>query len=401
MRCTVLFILTSVALHGCASFTTFHKDIGEPVTGYSMDAKQRLLLVNNITTLGKNGTQEKVRRVCAEPSPDALSALGASVGASIISDVGATKQLAAALGESSASIGLRTTSIQLMRDAMYRACEAYLSGGIDDGYYASLQAHSQTLIVGLLAIEQLTGAVQAQQVKLTTDSSAGGLPDVAAEVDKLVEAKKATLAQQQQVDQATDKKTAADKTVTDKNVELTKAKADAKTPAADIAKLESDLKDLQTAATQANVALKAQTDLLKILQDAQKQTQEAFDLARTRVRASVRSGGEFSQQQTKGAISDKTAAALADSVAKIVSTVVGTGEEQFRCLNLVSRPVKGDLTPLQWDLFGRLCQTVALKAEDEQKTKAIENEAYRALLKNLPQLSIQEQQRILQQKRLE
>ena len=116
---------TALALNGCAYLTTYQNGLGNPETGVSMDAKQRMLIVNKV------GDQ---RRMCAEPSPDALSALGASLGGSLLSNSGATAQLAAALGESSSSIGLRTTSIQLMRDAMYRACEAYVSGGIDVQY---------------------------------------------------------------------------------------------------------------------------------------------------------------------------------------------------------------------------------------------------------------------------
>ena len=368
--------MVTIGLQGCAYLTTYQKNVGEPTTGVAMDAKQRLLLVNDVP--GRNGGP-KVRRMCAEPSPDALSALGASVGASIISDVGATKQLAAALGESTASIGLRTTSIQLMRDAMYRACDAYLSGGIDDGYYASLQAHSQTLIVGLLAIEQLTGAVQAQQVKLTTDSSAGGLPDVVSETDNLVQAKKATFAQKDLVDQATQKKSASDKDVADKQVELARAKANAQTPTADITTLEDELKGRTTAAADAATGLKSQTGLLRIEEEAEQLAQQSFDLARTRVRATVRSAGEFSQQQTKGNMSAETAKALADSVSQIVRDVVGTGEENFRCLNLMSRPIDG-LSAEQWGALIGLCNTAAKAAADAQITKAAENASYRSKL---------------------
>jgi hypothetical protein len=138
-------------LTGCAHFTHYQANIGDPEVGVSMGAKQRVVLMN------KHGTDPK--RICAEPSPYALSALGASLSGSLV-DPTSSKQLAAALGESSASIGLRTTSIQLMRDAMYRACEAYMSHGITEDTYADLQGHAQTLIVGLLAIEQLTSRSQ-------------------------------------------------------------------------------------------------------------------------------------------------------------------------------------------------------------------------------------------------
>jgi len=67
-----------------------------------------------------------------------LSAYGASLSGTFAKSSTEQAQLAAALAEQSGSISLRTQSIQLMRDAMYRACEAYLSGGISEGEFYSL-----------------------------------------------------------------------------------------------------------------------------------------------------------------------------------------------------------------------------------------------------------------------
>jgi hypothetical protein len=77
-------------------------------------------------------------------------------------------ELSAALQQSAAFVGLRTTSIQLLRDFGYRLCEAYLSGAISEGQYDLLMRRFQKNVVALLAIEQLTGAVKSPPLVLTS-----------------------------------------------------------------------------------------------------------------------------------------------------------------------------------------------------------------------------------------
>jgi len=81
-------------------------------------------------------------------------------------------ELSAALQQSAAFVGLRTSSIQLLRDFGYRLCEAYLSGAIEPGQYDLLMRRFQKNVVALLAIEQLTGAVKAPPVILTSRGTA-------------------------------------------------------------------------------------------------------------------------------------------------------------------------------------------------------------------------------------
>lgn len=347
---------------GCAYLTTYQADLGSPSTGVSLDAKQRVVLVR--------GSGE-TRRVCAEPSPDALSALGASLGASILGENSSTKQIAAALGETSASIGLRTTSIQLMRDAMYRACEAYLSGGITAQEYADLQGHSQTLVVGLLAIEQLTGAVQAQQVAVVSNAAAGGVPDVATEAENLTQAKKATLEQQQLADAATEKRVSAEQAVKSKQGEIDAAKGNAATKPEDLAKLESALSSLNEMASGAAKEEQKQVALLDIQRQAEAIAQQAFDLARTRVRATVSGDAKFSQL-TRGSMSEKMASIVATAIENIVKSVVAQSVESQKCVNLMSRPLT-DISRSQFETLVSLCEGIA----DKQK---LSNETSRKLL---------------------
>jgi hypothetical protein len=134
---------------GCADFTTFKQRAALDETSYSLDAKQRVVL----SFERANGLGRTTRYVCAEPSPDALSALAASgaLEAQVAGQGGGAAS--ASLNEAVASIGLRTQTIQLLRDGLYRACEAYLNGAIDEfGYALLLNKYDETMI-SLLALE--------------------------------------------------------------------------------------------------------------------------------------------------------------------------------------------------------------------------------------------------------
>jgi hypothetical protein len=125
-----------------------------------IDAKQRAISsVRNIN--------------CAEPSPDALSALAASQGANVNTGKGASAAESFAIAEAAGSIGLRTQSIQLLRDSMFRVCESYQNNELSPFMVQLLHQRFQTTMVSVLAIEQLTGAVRAPGVVLGGSSSVG------------------------------------------------------------------------------------------------------------------------------------------------------------------------------------------------------------------------------------
>jgi len=129
----------------------------------SVDAKQRLAFIRT--------TDKGLSSICSEPSPDALSSIvsGITLGGE---KAGTAINLALSNSESAASIGLRTQSIQLLRDGMYRICEAYHSGKLKDTQVEALLKRYQDTMIAILAIESLTGAVQASQVTLTGKSRA-------------------------------------------------------------------------------------------------------------------------------------------------------------------------------------------------------------------------------------
>ncbi len=303
-------------------------------------------------------TTTKQRRTCAEPSPDALAAISASVGGSFITDPASSKQLAAALGESASNIGLRTTSIQLMRDAMYRVCEAYLSGGIDQEQYADLQAHSQSLIVGLLAIEQLTSAVVARQGSITTSAAAGGLPEVSDSADALSKAKKKTADQKVVLDKAAAARGAAEDAVKAKKAALDAIDA---SETDKVATAERELKEVTEKVQPLKEAESAADAQLAVFKLAEETAQKVFDVARSRIDAKVSGTASFVDGEKRGAsaeTSKENAAVIAPSVALIVTSVMQQSVIAQKCLNLMSKPL-GPLREAQVTVLTAHCARVA------------------------------------------
>ena len=170
LRNSLVLVVSVAVLSACANLNTINRSTSLPKSGGAsgkaihLDIQQRLVLVNEFGSF------------CSEPSPDALAAYAAALGVGG-SSLGAGAESAAGGAQSSAaSVGLRTQSITLMRDALYRMCEAYANGAVGTAQVAALLSRSQDLTAVILAVEQLTGAVAANQAALvsstTADSSA-------------------------------------------------------------------------------------------------------------------------------------------------------------------------------------------------------------------------------------
>ena len=152
MRTQIVTSLVMVSLAGCANLLTIERRSALPRHGTAihLDAPQRIAYA------------DKFGHVCAEPSPDALQAYASAFGASIASPGRDAVSLSNALSADSTGIGLRTQSITLMRDMLYRICEAQHNKAIGPDDTIQLLQRSQDLSPGILAIEQLTGAIVAR-----------------------------------------------------------------------------------------------------------------------------------------------------------------------------------------------------------------------------------------------
>jgi chromosome segregation ATPase len=234
-----------------------------------------------------------------------------------------------------------------MLDGLVYNCILFMNGAItrEDAYL--LQRRAQTFTLGLLAIEQLTGPVKAQQAALTTEGGAAqGKSDVSAEATRL-EAAESSLGNAQQAhaqaksrletlttDRATQeaetKKAkeayeAAAKKATGKSEESEEKKAEGK-------KLQ-ELRDAEGELKKRDDALRSQDGEVKRLALAEKSAErqvkiaeDALQLAQSRQRAYTNAAVAFGASGGSAVtITDK----IADSVVDIVQLVLvesGAGE---------------------------------------------------------------------------
>lgn len=167
-----LTILAALVTAGCSHFSHFHlaNSIPKPKHGSvsyaAVDAKQRFVFV----TKKREFDGEEKTIYCAEPSPDALSAISAALGGGLTVSDKAHGQIAGAFNDAAAQLGQRTTTIQLLRDSLYRACEAYANGAIDEFAYAQTLNNFDRVMITLLAIESLIGPEPASPVKVNAEA---------------------------------------------------------------------------------------------------------------------------------------------------------------------------------------------------------------------------------------
>ena len=176
-------LVAMITLSGCANIQTVSRSSTIPFgatkgRAIHLDAQQRLV----VFAAGK---------FCAEPSPDALAAYASALGVSGSRLPKETIAASSALSSMAGSIGLRTQSITLMRDSLYRTCEASLNKNLSDSQVAVLMARSQDLTAVILAIEQLTGAVAAPPITLAGSGSASAAATLMANTEALKQARAA------------------------------------------------------------------------------------------------------------------------------------------------------------------------------------------------------------------
>ena len=144
-------------------------------TSVSMDARQRVIL--SVDRVGPDGVKRRI--VCAEPSPT-RSPPRRPRPASAVASPGYRRRRAAAdvagnaaRSEQAAYIGARNATIQLLRDGLYRACEAYMNGALGDFGYGLVLSNYGRVITALLSAEGLTRPALAPPVIIGSVSGPG------------------------------------------------------------------------------------------------------------------------------------------------------------------------------------------------------------------------------------
>ncbi|MFN0190735.1 MAG: hypothetical protein ACKVP5_01985 [Aestuariivirga sp.] len=149
----------AVLLGGCESsiYRTDYLDGGKSVV---TDAKQRIVTnTKGNVSWGKNRPK---RIVCAEPSPDVAEALSKAISASFAGAAqgrgNVNAEVSASMSTAVVQLGERLATVQLLRDGLYRACEAYSNGAISDATYSLIVSRVDQTMVALLGMEMAAGA---------------------------------------------------------------------------------------------------------------------------------------------------------------------------------------------------------------------------------------------------
>ncbi len=337
LRQLALLLPVLVGLQGCSSLTHYNSvraveaSDGNRSEILLMDAKQRVVFPTMHQIRNFEGEViDTIRAFCAEPSPDALSALAAQFGASVSVETKADVSANGGFAESAANIGLRTASIQTLRDSMYRQCEAFANGGMSRLSLETLQRRFQSTMVALLAIEQLTGAVRAPAAVLT-GAAASSNADAVASLTTQTETARASL----------------DTAVADvaaKEQASTTAEGKAKT-AADKAKADSKLQaDADKAKAEADAAAKELAGARTIATNRKL----AFDSIDASRRASLTAGGTaITGGKTEFAavgqgLNAEAAKAVSTAVSNIVSDTLALGYGREVCTSILGQSIETD-----------------------------------------------------------
>ena len=183
---TLALAAVALGLGGCANLATIHRSTELPylppehaqhpesVQGLAihLDAAQRLFY-------------QAGSHFCAEPMPDALQSLASSNGVGVGAGDKVSAAISSAFSVNAASIGLHTQSTTLMRDQYYRICELAANTNMTAPQVAQLMERSQRYTLGILAVEQLTGAVAANQAALATDANSSAAASLGATQEAL------------------------------------------------------------------------------------------------------------------------------------------------------------------------------------------------------------------------
>ena len=155
-------------------------------TAVLIDSKHRAIISSELTE-EKRKESAVYQRICSEPPPDVFSVLAASggIGASKSGDKDLEASFWWKLAETAGTIS-RTQTVNLLRESMFRTCERYLNGAIDETQLIVQAARDQRAMIAVLAVEQLTQATRPPTVILGTniESTAADLSEVKSDIEE-------------------------------------------------------------------------------------------------------------------------------------------------------------------------------------------------------------------------
>lgn len=357
----------------------------------AVDAKQRFLISNvankETVTVKKdgNGTEttrkvEKIRRFCAEYSPDVFSVLSQSAsGKASFGQESDPKAVSAALqgafssGETGATIA-RTQTINMLKEMMYRTCERYMNGQIGDDEYTTIAARDQRIMTSILAIEQLTGSITPAPTVIAVSGESGTGPSSGDAMTILANAKKALAAAQEASEEA---ETAYAEFNQSKKCDELAAKSSDKLTAAEKTTL-AECKEKQAASVK---AAKDSTDA-NAYYEAQKALAGNAGGSSARVTAALlASPGKTEIDKVLETARLQAVDKVADTVERIVKASFEQEDEtSFFCYRVMARGVEDNVTASCTDFLMKKVEYASEKLANESAKLRLETSEAKVLI---------------------
>ena len=327
-----------LSLAACANLHTIHRTTELPLQGKAihLDAPQRLVYSN------------AQGHTCAEPTPDALQAYISSAGAGVNSGQNAAS-ISTALSANAASIGLHSQSITLMREHLFRICEYAQNKSINPADTMLLMERSQDLTMGVLAIEQLTGAVVARQAALTGQGQSAGSSGVLATQAQLDRAEERLAGREAELDDVRDARVIQASASEQAQQELQAAgKAEPQKTAAEIKTLEEAASSARLTLAQLDARLAAAQLAVDKAEKERDALEKKLDAALADSNASATGTAQFSGGRGRSNVSPATARYVAKASVEIVKAVLEKGHMTDNCINFMSairdqQPARNDV----------------------------------------------------------
>lgn len=267
--------------------------------------------------------------VCPEPTPGALQAYASALALGVnIPGVGGG-EAQQALAASAASIGLRTNAVEVLRDYLFSLCLASYNGQITQFDYAHQLGRTQFLVLGLHAIEKLTGTVAAHQVALGMNANADAsrnIVDTKAMLDRARSAEKTAL---DSLTTLTSTREKQQKVLEAKDAELKKASPEDQT------RLSGELKTIQAQFEKDKQAEEQAKTGYAEAQAVTKAVQSNFDAANTTVSAAAVGTNRLSSGSNSYTFDSNALNAVGEVVKDIVEDILDRGHLTDSCISIM------------------------------------------------------------------
>ena len=357
----IALMVVGLSLTACANLTSISRNTplssgnvidGESIDGkvIHLDAQQRAII--------QMGTS-----YCAEGSPDAIQSIAASQSLGVALTGQGSGSGSNSLASAVASIGLRTQSIQLMRDSLYRLCEAANNERINQSDMAMLLRRSQDLTAVVVAVEQLTGAVKANQALTTGDSQSSASATLISAQQGLQELEDQVVRRKEEVNTAQQAHDGALAAQTAASTELTNAQTAFSADGNDankirLANAKSDKESVDRREANAKLTLENKKTLLKDTETIRDEMKAARNVALTAANSSASGKGGFSTPGQAKELSNDASEAIASNVAIMVQRVLNKSYVTDHCMTVLSNNPNMNID----SGFFRMCSDIIQRA---------------------------------------